>query len=67
MILAPKNAPKKIQKKSQLQTKGGAWMFASPNSTTPTVESRKLQGIVTHRIHGTDIFAYIYHKNQPFM
>ncbi len=22
---------------------------------------------ITHRIHGTGIFTYIYHENQPFM
>ena len=24
-------------------------------------------GTMTHRIHGTGIFTYIYHTNQPFM
>ena len=38
---------------------GGDWKRSGPRTLTMTFKS--------HRIHGTGIFTYIYHKNQPFM
>ena len=33
----------------------------------PTQKKRTGRWVLTHRIHGTGIFTYIYHKKQPFM